>query len=176
MVGLGVGSLIVVGLLKAFGRVGRSPSHRRMLRLIGRAPLRAAPVLNRPERKLHRQLSGIVRASRTHTLLAQVSMGEFLRVDGKPHAASDRQRVFNAFNAKRVDFLIVDADWQPCIVIEYHGAGHFQGNARTRDAIKRAVCARSGIVFMEVAKSGLTDEQINDLAGVLYGMGTVAAE
>lgn len=164
-VGIAGAVLALLGLLAVLkAKVRRRvPSLRRLLKTVRRAPLCATPALNQSERRVHRDLSQIVGQSRNHVLLAQVSMGEFLRVDGKRTSRSERQTVFNLFNAKRVDFLIVDADWQPCIVVEYQGTGHAQGNARDRDAIKRAVCERAGITFLEVAANGLTADQTRDL-------------
>lgn len=178
--GAGIGALIgvfvLVCLLKGGRRRRPSPSLRRTLTAIRRTTLEPRAVLNLSERKLHRELSRIVGQSRTHTLLAQVSMGEFLRARDARTSRSRWQTVFNAFNAKRVDFLIVDADWLPCIAVEYQGKGHYQGNARARDAIKRAVCERAGITFMEVASAGLTPCQTRDLHNVLSARGSIAAE
>lgn len=77
----------------------------------------------------------------------------------------------NAFNAKRVDFLIVDADWEPCVAIEYQGSGHYKGNARARDAIKRAVCEKADVAFMEVATDGLSAAQVRDLHDIMSSLG-----
>ncbi|WP_341862243.1 DUF2726 domain-containing protein [Gymnodinialimonas sp. 57CJ19] len=134
------------------------------------------PVLNQSERAVHRALADIVRQSGSHTLLAQVSMGEFLRLDRKGMPPSKWQTVFNAFNPKRVDFLIVDADWMACCVIEYQGSGHYQGDAKARDAVKRAVCDQAGVPLVEVEKSGLTAGQRRDLHDLLGTISRVAAE
>lgn len=181
LIGLpGLGAFLAVvffaGLLRWAKRRRSPPSLRRTLTAIGRTTLEPRAVLNLSERKVHRALLQIVGQSRGHTLLTQVSMGEFLRADGKRTSRSRWQTVFNAFNAKRVDFLIVDADWLPCIVVEYQGTGHYQGNARARDAIKRAVCERAGITFMEVVSAGLTPRQARDLRDRLTSRGTIAAE
>mmetsp|Transcript_4142 Transcript_4142/g.7499 ORF Transcript_4142/g.7499 Transcript_4142/m.7499 type:complete len:193 (+) Transcript_4142:393-971(+) len=144
-----------------------APSLSRTLRIINQAPVRATPVLNKSEQSLHAALSEIVGQSRTHRLLVQVSMGEFLRLEGRGSSRSKWQTVFNVYNAKRVDFLIVGADWTPRVVIEYQGRGHYKGNARARDAIKRAVCDRADVAFMEVASEGLNAAQIRELCNML---------
>lgn len=149
---------------------------RRTLKAVRRAPIKPRALLNQPERKLHRELSKIVGQSATHTLLAQVSMGEFLRIEGKRVSKSIWLTAMNAFNSKRVDFLIVDADWLPCIVIEYQGTGHSLGNASARDAIKRAVCARAKIPMVEVASDGLTARQARDLRDKMRLSHAIAAE
>ncbi|MBY4893125.1 DUF2726 domain-containing protein [Rhodobacteraceae bacterium N5(2021)] len=171
-----LGVILLLGLFTGKGRRSAPASLRRTLRSIRRAPLTPQLVLNQSERKVHRELSHIVAESRAHTLLSQVSMGEFLRQDGQQTSRATWQTVFNAFNAKRVDFLIVDADWLPIFVIEYQGSGHFQGNARDRDAIKRAVCDRAGIAFIEVVSSGLSAAQARDLRQGLTQHSVLAAE
>lgn len=172
---LGVG--LVCLLLGGSSRRRRPRSNsKQVLRVIRRAPVRAVPVLNQSERAVHRALADIVRQSGSHTLLAQVSMGEFLRLDRKGMPRSKWQTVFNAFNSKRVDFLIVDDDWLACCAIEYQGSGHYQGDARARDAVKRAVCEQAHVPVMEVAKTGLTAGQRRDLQDLLGTISRVAAE
>ncbi|GAB5448309.1 DUF2726 domain-containing protein [Gymnodinialimonas sp.] len=170
-----VALLLLLSLLTGKRR-RRAPSLRRRLKVIRSANLTPRPVLNQSERRVHRQLAQIVGGSPTHSLLTQVSMGEFLHVAGGRTGRAQRQSVFNAFNAKRVDFLIVDADWLPVVVLEYQGSGHYQGNARARDAIKRAVCETAGIAFMEVASGGLTPAQVRDLRRQVTTQSSVAAE
>jgi hypothetical protein len=161
-------------MIAAAGRSRRraaAPSLARTLRAIKRAPVRAVPVLNASEQSVYRTLLDLVAQSRSHRLLVQVSMGEFLRLDRRGSARSGWQIVFNAFNAKRVDFLIVDADWVPCMAIEYQGSGHYKGNARARDAIKRAVCEKADVAFMEVATDGLSAAQVRDLHDMMSSLG-----
>lgn len=149
---------------------------RRTLKAVRRAPIKPRALLNQPERKLHRELNRIVGQSASHTLLTQVSMGEFLKIEGRRVSKSIWLTAMNAFNSKRVDFLIVDAEWQPCVVIEYQGTGHGLGNASARDAIKRAVCARAKIPMIEVASSGLTGRQRRDLGDRMRHTHAIAAE
>lgn len=85
-------------------------------------------------------------------------------------------KTFARFNAKRVDFLVVDARWQPVAVVEYQGSGHFQGDSEKRDAIKRSYCRAANIAFIEVPEGGLEPAQ---RAALLKAMGcrhSVAAE
>lgn len=78
----------------------------------------------------------------------QVSLGEVLRTEGRSEI--DRE-AFRWINSKRADFLVVDLEGWPVAVIEYQGSGHYQGNARERDAVKRTVLPRAGIRYIEVA-------------------------
>lgn len=157
-------ALVLILRLLTGGRGGQGAKrHRRVIRALRRTPVEGRAVLNKAERQVHQDLSLIVARSSSHHLLAQVSMGEFLCLGGRQKNRSRWQTVFNAFNAKRVDFLIVDAHWQPVMAVEYQGKGHHQGNAESRDAIKRAVLAKANIPLMEVASTGLSRDQKTNL-------------
>lgn len=67
----------------------------------------------------------------------QVSLGEIFKTDNKS--------AFFAINSKRVDFAIADKDNIPCAVVEYQGSGHWQNNARKRDAIKNWHVKKRGL-------------------------------
>ena len=81
------------------------------------------PVLNRQEARLFRQIE--TRLPRGYRVLAQVSYGEMLRCD-------DRAR-FLTINARRADFVLVDAGFNVVAVIEYDGPGHNGYTKRARD-------------------------------------------
>jgi hypothetical protein len=70
---------------------------------------------------------------------SQVSLGEVLDANSV--------EAFNTINAKRVDFLLVDADQRPRVAIEYQGQGHHQGAAAARDAVKREALRRAGVGY-----------------------------
>lgn len=113
------------------------------LRLVSQADFRKKKLMNFSEFQLFSQLEKHLR--NTHPscrLFSQVSMGEFLE-------CHDRQS-YSCINSKRVDFLIIDGKGQPFIVIEYQGEGHYQGNARERDEIKKKACENAQIAFVEV--------------------------
>lgn len=102
----------------------------------------ARRLINQEEQKVFWMVLGWVKG-RGLRLQTQVSMGEFLAA-----GAIDHDAVRNAFNAKRVDFLICDRHWMPLMVVEHQGGGHWQGNYELRDAIKRRALgsARIGLV------------------------------
>ncbi|MEA5163492.1 DUF2726 domain-containing protein [Cereibacter johrii] len=110
----------------------------------------ARPVLNGTEQRLFRSLSRAISSlpEPRPRLLCQVSYGEFL--------AARSQKAFWRINAKRADFLLVDADFRPLLVIEYQGRGHYGRTRRDRrdaigrDATKRRACASAGIPWMEL--------------------------
>ncbi|MBB5684394.1 DUF2726 domain-containing protein [Sphingobium boeckii] len=75
-------------------------------------------------------------------VMAQVSLGEIL--------ASPNEEAYRAINSKRVDFLLIDEAGMPLHAIEYQGAGHHQGSAAARDAVKREALRRAEIGYIEV--------------------------
>lgn len=77
-------------------------------------------------------------------LCPQVALGEVLR-------AKD-QSAYWAVNAKRCDMLIVDETWRPIAALEYQGAGHHQGKAAARDAVKKEALRRAGVGWIEVSE------------------------
>jgi len=88
-----------------------------------------------------------------YRILAEVSLGSFIRADSN--------LAFRSINSKRVDFLIIDASGDPQLAIEYHGSGHFQGNAKARDAVKRLIFRKVGIPLLEF-KEGVSADNVRD--------------
>ncbi len=78
---------------------------------------------------------------------------------------------FNTINAKRVDFLLVDADQRPRVAIEYQGRGHHQGEAAARDAVKREALRRAGVGYGEVFAGDGPAELAQVVARVMAGAG-----
>ena len=125
-------------------------------------------LMNASELRIFKQLEQLVAgAGGGQRLFSQVSMGEFLRVDPRSGDRSACTSAFNRVNAKRVDYLIIDRAGFPLAAIEYHGSGHYQSNAETRDRIKREAFRLAGIPFVEVARQGLSERQLADLRGIL---------
>lgn len=127
-------------------------------------------LMNRPEFRLFCTLESLMaQGGRGHRVFAQVSCGEFLEVAYRADLKAIAGDAWHCLNRKRVDFLIIDRGGMPIVAIEYHGEGHFQGNAQDRDHAKRVACQAAGIRFMEVAASGLTQGQQADLQALLSG-------
>jgi hypothetical protein len=93
----------------------------------------------------------MARARRGYRVFAQTSLGEVL--------TSPDENAFRSINSKRVDILIVDAGCWPVVTVEYQGAGHYQGTAAARDAIKKEALRKAGVRHVEVSESD-SDEQI----------------
>ncbi|MHA6187797.1 DUF2726 domain-containing protein [Escherichia coli] len=75
-------------------------------------------------------------------IFPQVSLGEILK-------SKDRTAFFSV-NSKRVDFVVTDLNYIPVAVIEYQGSGHYKGNAKVRDEIKKIACEKAGIKYLPV--------------------------
>ncbi|TCP12901.1 uncharacterized protein DUF2726 [Bisgaardia hudsonensis] len=109
------------------------------------ADFQKAPLMNKCEYKLYIRLIKLLNEqyyNKGLRLFSQVSMGEFLK--------SKDSEAFKLINSKRVDFLIINNIGLPVVVIEYQGNGHFDNNFIERDAIKREVCRKVGIEFIEI--------------------------
>ena len=147
--------------------------------LVQRVGWRPQRLMNKPEFRLYRTLEQMVaQGGAGHRVFAQVSCGEFLEVAYRADLKDIANDAWHCLNRKRVDFLIIDRWGMPVAAIEYHGEGHFQGNAQDRDHAKRVACQAAGIRFVEVAASGLTEGQRADLAALLGGKSAsrIAAE
>jgi hypothetical protein len=120
------------------------PDAAEQLRIVMASDFHAQPLLNKSEKRLFEVLDRLVieLAPPGWQVMAQVSLGEILKSPSKD--------AFLAINSKRVDLLIVDADARPVHAIEYQGAGHHQGAAAARDAVKKEALRRAGIGYSEV--------------------------
>ncbi|QIM62277.1 adenylosuccinate synthetase [Pasteurellaceae bacterium Orientalotternb1] len=114
------------------------------LDILSKADFTKSPLLNKSEALLCSELSHFLESKhqqQSFKLFSQVSMGEFIQ--------SKNVMAFNLINRKRVDFLIVDQQYNPVVVIEYQGSGHYQNNAVERDAIKKECCRKANIEYIE---------------------------
>lgn len=107
---------------------------------------------------------------RRFRVLPEVTMGAFLRTPYEAEGPGERaahDRAYRSINSKRVDFLIIDPRGAPALVVEYHGSGHFQGNAAARDAVKRRALEIAGVPLLEVFEGTPPDELRAAVADVL---------
>jgi hypothetical protein len=126
------------------------------LRIVMGADFSAQPLLNKPEKRVFRQLETYVKGYNPGWLvMAQVSLGEILR--------SQSADAYRCINSKRVDLLLVDENCRPRHVIEYQGTGHHQGTAAARDAVKKEALRRAGIGYHEVVAGQTTPSDLKQL-------------
>jgi len=123
---------------------------RTQLQAVKQVGFRATPVLNATERGVWAILSDALRDYPDLALMAQPNLGEIIQVD--PATGSDVQRdaAFRSINSKRIDMGIFDREFRLRVAVEVQGGGHWQGNARGRDAVKREVFSRAGIPLLEI--------------------------
>jgi hypothetical protein len=84
-------------------------------------------------------------------VFVQVAMGSFLK------APNDAHRLINC---KRPDYVIVDRSGWPLCVVEYQGGGHFQGDAKMRDLIKKAALEKANIPLVEIFEHEKDDKHL----------------
>lgn len=106
------------------------------------------PLMSKEQAKVFSALQSFAHA---HDLIlhAEVSLAAFLKVT----SPGDRKRAFSGFGTfrqKRVDILLTDRNHKPVCGIEYHGSGHWNGNAKKRDAAKRLAFDTAGLPLVEV--------------------------
>jgi hypothetical protein len=135
-------------LVKGDAPLGDSASQ---LRHVMAATFHKKKVMNKGEYKVFRVVEAEVQAQRNGCrVLSQTSLGEII--------GSDDKKAFDSVNSKRVDILIMGPYGDPVAAIEYHGAGHHQGTAAARDAIKREALRKAGVHFIEVLESHSPEE------------------
>jgi hypothetical protein len=126
------------------------------LRIVMAADFASQPLLNRGEARVFRELDLMVLAvNPSWQVMAQVSLGEVLSTNDK--------QAYGCINSKRVDLLLVDGHCRPRHVVEYQGAGHHQGAAAARDAVKKEALRRAGIGYHEVIAGHTTPSELRRL-------------
>ncbi len=126
------------------------------LRLVMAATFTLQPLLNRSEARVFKELDRLVLGCNPDwQVMAQVSLGEVLRCQDA--------EAYRSINSKRVDLLLVDEECRPRHAIEYQGAGHHQGTAAARDAVKKEALRRAGIGYHEVIAGQTTPADLKRL-------------
>jgi hypothetical protein len=138
---------------KPFGVVGISQlgDSADQLRHVMAATFYKKKVMNKEEYRVFRVVEAEIQAQRNGCrVLSQASLGEII--------GSDDRKAFDSVNSKRVDILIMGPYGDPIAAFEYQGAGHHQGTAAARDAIKREALRKAGVHFIEILDSHSNDE------------------
>ncbi len=134
---------------KSFGFDITDPAQQ--LNFVMRANFQRRKILSVGEYSVFKTIEDDLAAARSgYRIFAQTCLGEIL----KP---SD-QMAFHSINSKRVDMLVVDRGGWPVVAIEYQGAGHYQGNAAARDAVKKEALRKAGVKYIEISKDDTADQ------------------
>ena len=174
-------ALVAVGLIVLRNRQRTSdiePPHRNgtrpqtprlsQLDAVSGVAFRHRPVLNKEERRAFLLVeSFLADCAPGYRILAQISLGEVLSVVDDGLSRREAERAFLAVNAKRLDLGIVDDGFALVAAIEYHGSGHFQGNARVRDAVKREALRSAGVPLVEIHEGTPIEELALRLSEIL---------
>lgn len=110
----------------------------------------STPVMSREQAAVYRSLRAFA-FEQDLNLLAEVSLSAIFAVKHP----SDKRRAFAGFASirqKRVDILLTNTDHKPICGIEYHGSGHWKGNAEHRDLVKRTAFEMAKLPLVTVHK------------------------
>ncbi|MEI6161139.1 MAG: DUF2726 domain-containing protein [Roseococcus sp.] len=126
------------------------------LRIVMDADFTIQPLLNKSEARVLKELEHFVdECNPDWQVMVQVSLGEIL--------LSKNVAAYRCINSKRVDLLLVDDSCMPRHAIEYQGAGHYQGAAAARDAVKKEALRRAGVGYHEVIAGQTTPSELRRL-------------
>lgn len=136
--------------------------------VVSLAEFETAPLLNQSEKRLLPLLEdAVAREAPGFRVMAQTSMGEVLRPRPMPARKDLEEAAYAAINSKRFDFTIIDRRGHLVAAIEYQGSGHYGQTAFLRDAVKREVCRKAGVAFIEVRKGTRPSELAETVRRVL---------
>jgi very-short-patch-repair endonuclease len=108
-------------------------------------------VLNKEEVNIYYKLIKIISSLSTgYKLSTQVSLGEIL-------SHSDYS-VYRTINTQRADFVIIDKDFYPVLVVEYNGVGHFKGDYKSRDTRKKEALNSAAIEVVVITNDKFNDD------------------
>lgn len=141
MIWIVIAGLVLLGGLAALPASKGTSRADGQLRAVRGARFAPRPILNRAEFKRYAWLEAWSRGT-PYRVFAQVAYGEVLRCED--------DAAFAAMNAKRADMMIVDARGMPVAAVEYQGSGHWQRDAKGRDAVKRAALVSAGVALIEL--------------------------
>jgi hypothetical protein len=162
-----VAGLAVLGVYFVAEQIGRFTAPRRsyrnsgfqssptdsaeQLRWVMAADFAAKRVMNLSEYKVFKEVEAEVQAmGGRYRVFSQTALGEVLH--------SHDKRAHSAINAKRVDVLVVAGNGLPVLAMEYQGAGHYQGDAAARDAVKREALRRAGVAYVEAFETDAPED------------------
>lgn len=132
------------------------------------------PVIGLIEERIFDELEDLASQSiMGHRVLTQLSLSAFLYAGSSGYSRADEKRVAAYLSGLQVDFLIVDADWQPVVAVNIE-----------RDAIagadaletEREICIRAGVAYLVVTADGLSRERRAEIGHLLQAKTGIAAQ
>ncbi|MEP3297874.1 MAG: DUF2726 domain-containing protein [Litoreibacter sp.] len=139
------------------------------IRFIENARLQSYNPIKKMASKVFSAIEGYLpKRTKRYRLLAEVSMGAFIKTDRSSGNQKQQGRVYSSYGSKRVEFLIIDALGKPAVAIEYHGGEtRYRNNGVARDAIKKRVLQKAGIELLEVHRETEKDDYLLTLSRIL---------
>lgn len=101
-------------------------------------------------------------------LLCQVGVGGF--INSPTQEGVDGKLIFaKTISALRVDYLVIDEENKPVVVIEYHGKGHSRGgNWKVNDEVKDTLCEKTGIKLVIITDETPFDAKFTKISDILF--------
>jgi hypothetical protein len=132
------------------------------------------PVIGLIEERVFDALEDIASQSiMGHRVLTQLSLSAFLYAGSSGLSRADEQRVTAHLAGLQVDFLIVDADWQPVVAVNIERDA---GVASDALELEGEICRRAGVAYLIVNADGLSPERRDEISRLLQPREGIAAQ
>ncbi|KPQ16545.1 MAG: Protein of unknown function (DUF2726) [Rhodobacteraceae bacterium HLUCCO18] len=132
------------------------------------------PVIGLIEERVFDALEDIASQSiMGHRVLTQLSLSAFLYAGSSGLSRADEQKVTTHLASLQVDFLIVDADWQPVVAVNIERDA---GSASDALEVEGEICRRAGVAYLIVNAAGLSTERQNEISRLLQPREGIAAQ
>jgi len=132
------------------------------------------PVIGLIEERVHDALEDLASQSvMGHRVLTQLSLSAFLYAGSSGLSRADEQRVTAHLAGLQVDFLVVDADWQPVVAVNI---ARDAGSATDALEVEGEICRRAGVAYLIVTADGLSTERRDEISRLLQTREGIAAE
>jgi hypothetical protein len=132
------------------------------------------PVIGLIEERVYDALEDIASQSiMGHRVLTQLSLSAFLYAGSSGLSRADEQRVIAHLSSLQVDFLIVDADWQPVVAVNIE-----RDAVSASDALEEEgeICSNAGVAYLIVTADGLSDTRRDEIRRLLQPKKGMAAQ
>ena len=132
------------------------------------------PVIGLIEERVFDELEDIASQSiMGHRVLTQLSLSAFLYAGSSGYSRADEMRVAAHLASLQVDFLIVDADWQPVVAVNIERDA--QVATDTLETV-REICGNAGVAYLVVDAEGLPGDRRDEIARLLVPKKGMAAQ
>jgi hypothetical protein len=132
------------------------------------------PVIGLIEERVYDELEDIASQSiMGHRVLTQLSLSAFLYAGSSGLSRADENRVIAHLAGLQVDFLIVDADWQPVVAVNIE---RDEGSASGALEEAGEICANAGVAYLIVNAEGLSRERHDEITRLLRPKTGIAAQ